>query len=327
MTSTNNLSIGFKVSQYKKNQRLQVITLSQKTVKTFSEKISQYNVQSIEYKPFLRFFVANSLNQATNNTLGNYLLNTIKDRSTGAVLLECESMDDSSLNGIDFIDFNILLSTAVSHLIGVPNLDSMSGKFYARFSVTNEDNSDSYLRQAHRRMELHNDGTYVKELTDWVIMQKMLEVNVEGGDSLLLHVDDWQDLDKFYQHPLSKEDLQWGSPTSKNVGYKTYHPIFLDEQVEDEPRMSFIDQFVEPLNMDQGLYLYEIGGSLETEDNTFNVQLLEGSMLIINNYIWLHGRDKFIAHKNLHRELLRQRGVFVENTGYNNNNKTFQRKT
>jgi len=319
MTSTNNLSIGFKVSQHKKNQRLQVITLSQKTVKTFSEKISQYNVQSIEYKPFLRFYIANSLNQATKNTLGNYLLKTIKDRSTGAVLLECESMDDSSLNGIDFIDFNILLSTAVSHLIGVPNLDSMSGKFYARFSVTNEDNSDSYLRQAHRRMELHNDGTYVKELTDWVIMQKMLEVNVEGGDSLLLHVDDWQDLDKFYQHPLSKEDLQWGSPTSKNVGYKTYHPIFLDEQVEGEPLMSFIDQFVEPLNMDQGLYLYEMGESLESEANTFNVKLLEGSILIINNYIWLHGRDKFIAHKNLHRELLRQRGVFVENTGYDNN--------
>ena len=320
MTSTNNLSIGFKVSQYKNNQRLQVITLSQKTVQTFSEKISQYNVQSIEYKPFLRFFVANSLNQATNNTVGNYLLKTIKDRSTGAVLLECESMDDSSLNGIDFIDFNILLSTAVSHLIGVPNLDSMSGKFYARFSVKNEDNSDSYLRQAHRRMELHNDGTYVKELTDWVIMQKMLEVDVEGGDSLLLHVDDWQDLDKFYQHPLAKEDLQWGSPASKNVGYKTYHPIFLEEQVEDEPRMSFIDQFVEPLNMDQGLYLYEMGESLESEANTSNVKLLEGSMLIINNYIWLHGRDKFIAHKNLHRELLRQRGVFVENTGYDNNN-------
>ena len=319
MTSTNNLSIGFKVSQYKKNKRLQVITLSQKTVKTFSEKISQYNVQSIEYKPFLRFFVANSLNHATNNTLGNYLLKTIKDRSTGAVLLECESMDDSSLNGIDFIDFNILLSTAVSHLIGVPNLDSMSGKFYARFSVKNEDNSDSYLRQAHRRMELHNDGTYVKELTDWVIMQKMLEVDVEGGDSLLLHVDDWQDLDKFYQHPLAKENLQWGSPASKNVGYKTYHPIFLEEQVEGEPRMSFIDQFVEPLNMDQGLYLYEMGESLESEANTFNVKLLEGSILIINNYIWLHGRDKFIAHKNLHRELLRQRGVFVENTGYDNN--------
>jgi len=317
-TSLNKGKFGFVVSCHPSNERLQIVTLSKNTVKNFSEKIYNFDVQSVEYKPFLRFFIANTLNQATENTLGNYLLKTIKDRSSGAVLLECESMDDSLLNGTDFIDFNILLSTAISHLIGVPNLDSMSGKFYARFSVKNEDNSDSYLRQAHRRMELHNDGTYVQEPTDWVIMQKMLEVNVDGGDSLLLHVDDWQDLDKFYQHPLAKENLQWTSPASKNVGYKTYHPIFLDEQVEGEPRMSFIDQFVEPLNMDQGLYLYEIGESLETEDNTFNVQLLEGSMLIINNYIWLHGRDKFVPHKNLHRELLRQRGVFVENTGYDN---------
>ena len=109
MTSTNKLSIGFKVSQHEKNQRLQVITLSKKTVKKFVETISQYNVQSIEYKPFLRFYIANSLNQATNNTLGNYLLKTIKNRSTGAVLLECESMDDSSLNGTDFIVFPILI--------------------------------------------------------------------------------------------------------------------------------------------------------------------------------------------------------------------------
>jgi protein CsiD len=70
--------------------------------------------------------------------------------------------------------------------------------------------------------------------------------------------------------------------------------------------------------MDQGLYLYELGVSLESESKTYNITLNEGSMLIINNYFWLHGRDKFIANKGLHRELLRQRGVFVENTGDNN---------
>ena len=44
----------------------------------------------------------------------------------------------------------------------------------------------------------------------------------------------------------------------------------------------FIDQFVEPLNIEQGLYLYEMGDSLEKETNTSNVKLPEGSMLIIN---------------------------------------------
>ena len=317
MNSKNTLNIGFELSKHKNNSRVQVLKLSKNTVEKFSKKIVDHNVQSIEYKPFLRFYLADCLNKLTDDTLGKFLLKTLKNRSTGAILLECELLNNSTINGIEFIDFNVLLSTAISHLIGIPNLDSMSGKFYARFSVKNEDNSDSYLRQAHRRMELHNDGTYVEETTDWVIMQKILEVDVEGGDSLLLHVDDWKDLDKFYHHPLAKENLQWGSPSSKNITYKTSHPIFLEEMSDGKPIMSFIDQFVEPLNIEQGLYLYEMGESLEKETNTSNIKLPEGSMLIINNYCWLHGRDKFIAKKNLHRELLRQRGVFAENTGDN----------
>ena len=308
--NNSNIDIGFEINQHKDYQRLQVVTLSQELVEKFDESTSQYNVQSIEYKPFLRFFIANCLNDLTHNTLAEFLSNTLNNRSTGAILLQCNNLDNIYHNHDTLIDLNIRLSTAISHLIGLPNLDSMSGKFYARFSVKNEDNSDSYLRQAHRRMELHNDGTYVEEKTDWVLMQKIIESNVEGGESLLLHLDDWTDLQKFYEHPLAKENLQWSSPSSKNVNYKTTHPIFLDEDEDGKPIMSYIDQFVEPKNMEQGLYLYELGESLENDSATYSVKLNEGSMLIINNYFWLHGRDKFTANKNLHRELLRQRGVF-----------------
>ena len=307
ISHTNN--IGFSFLSHKGSPRLQLLTIDNEVIDKFIKCIDHLDVQSIEYKPFLRFYIANCLNELTKNTLGLCLLDILKNRQTGAVLLQYEN--DKSLAGEQFIDFNILLSTAVSHLIGLPNLDSMSGKFYARFSVKNEDNSDSYLRQAHRRMELHNDGTYVKEKTDWVIMQKILELNVEGGGSLLLHLDDWDELEKFHSHPVAKEDIQWGSPSSKNISYKTTHPIFIEEEGE-EPIMSFIDQFAEPANMNQGLYLYELGESLEKDSNTYNIKLSEGSMLIINNYFWLHGRDMFFANKDLHRELLRQRGLFIQ---------------
>ena len=307
ISHTNN--IGFSFLSHKGSPRLQLLTIDNEVIDKFIKRIDHLDVQSIEYKPFLRFYIANCLNELTKNTLGLCLLDILKNRQTGAVLLQYEN--DKSLAGEQFIDFNILLSTAISHLIGLPNLDSMSGKFYARFSVKNEDNSDSYLRQAHRRMELHNDGTYVKEKTDWVIMQKILELNVEGGGSLLLHLDDWDELEKFHSHPVAKEDIQWGSPSSKNISYKTTHPIFIEEEGE-EPIMSFIDQFAEPANMNQGLYLYELGESLEKDSNTYNIKLSEGSMLIINNYFWLHGRDMFFANKDLHRELLRQRGVFIQ---------------
>ena len=46
------------------------------------------------------------------------------------------------------IIFLVKLATAIAHLIGVPNHDSMAGKYYARFVVKHEDKSDSYLKKS-----------------------------------------------------------------------------------------------------------------------------------------------------------------------------------
>ena len=75
--------------------------------------------------------------------------------------------------------FLVKLSTAIAHLIGTPNHDSMAGKYYARFIVKHEDKSDSYLRKPYTNMDLHTDGTYVKEVTDWLLMTKIDEQNVK----------------------------------------------------------------------------------------------------------------------------------------------------
>lgn len=100
-------------------------------------------------------------------------------------------------------------------MIGRSNFDAMSGQYYARFVVKNVDNSDSYLRQPHRVMELHNDGTYVEEITDYVLMMKIDEQNMQGGNSLLLHLDDWEHLDEFFRDPLARRPMRWAAPPSK----------------------------------------------------------------------------------------------------------------
>jgi protein CsiD len=295
----------FTIKPHHSNSRLQVITLHEDTRNAFQAAIQAWDVQAIEYKPFLRFAVADALNQACNGELGACLSTIIKNREQGAFLLSYQGIPSG-----DIANFNVMLSTAISHLIGVPNFDSMHGKFYARFTVRNVDNSDSYLRQAHRRMELHNDGTYVNERTDFVLMMKMKEKNMQGGNSLMLHVDDWQERDTFYHHPLGKQDIQWGAPPSKQVAGKVFHPVFFEEDKNGKPNMLFIDQFAEPQNMQQGLYLHKMGESLEQEQNCLSVAVPEGAMLVMHNHCWLHGRDKFIAHDGLERELLRQRGHF-----------------
>ena len=189
----------------------------------------------------------------------------------------------------------------------------MAGKFYARFHVKHEDKSDSYLRKAYTNMDLHTDGTYVKEKTDWLLMTKIDEQNVEGGETVMLHLDDWEHCEDLYNDPVGKQNFIWGSPKSKNINYKVEHPVFSSDK-EGKAKISYIDQFPEPKNMKQGLFLQSLSDGLEESKNKVIIKLPTGSSVIANNYFWLHGRKPFKENKKLSRELLRIRGhFFMEN--------------
>ena len=187
----------------------------------------------------------------------------------------------------------------------------MTGKYYARFTVKHSDSSDSYLRKAYKNLDLHTDGTYVKEKTDWLIMTKLEEKNVSGGESVILHLDDWEYLDELNSNPIGKENFIWGSPKSKNIDYKVEHPVF-SKGHDGKPIISYIDQFPEPKNMDQGLFLQKLSDALEQSKNKISFPLPVGSTIFSNNYFWLHGRRAFKEHTGLSRELLRIRGTFFQ---------------
>ena len=188
----------------------------------------------------------------------------------------------------------------------------MYGKFYARFHIKHDDASDSYLRKAYTNMDLHTDGTYVKEKTDWILMTKIEEKNVQGGETSLLHLDDWEHCEELSNDPIGRQNFTWDSPKSKNINYKVEHPIFSDDE-EGKPQISYIDQFPEPKNMEQGNFLQRLSDALEESKNKVITDLPIGSVVLANNYFWLHGRKPFKENKNLSRELLRIRGSFFSN--------------
>ena len=295
---------GFKISKHHSSNRIVNIQIEDKTLEKLSEKFSRFDLTAIEYKPFTRFTVAKYLDDLTNNELSKYLNDILRDRKTGCFIIEPEKITNE-INDI----FLVKLSTAITHLIGVPNHDSMTGKFYARFHVKHEDKSDSYLRKAYTNMDLHTDGTYVKEITDWLMMTKIQEKNVEGGESAMLHLDDWEYCKELYNDPIGKENFTWSSPKSKNVDYKVEHPIFFQDS-KGLPQISYIDQFPEPKNMKQGQFLQRLSNALEGSKNKIITKLPVGSAIVANNYFWLHGRKPFKENRNLSRELLRIRGKF-----------------
>ena len=98
----------------------------------------------IEYKPFLRFHITDLFNKIFDGKIQNLIKKILHNREQGAFVIGPEKMVSKKYNA----DFLVKLSTALTHLVGVPNFDAMHGKYYARFEVKNTDNSDSYLRKA-----------------------------------------------------------------------------------------------------------------------------------------------------------------------------------
>ena len=296
--------MSFTISNHNKTKRVKIINIKHQDLNRLIFPFKKHTVTSLEYKPFSRFSLAKSLDEVFENKLGTELQKVLNDRNTGTVIIEPE------INNKKFDkDFLVKLSTGLAYLVGTPNFDSMSGKYYARFYVKHQDSSDSYLRKAYTNLDLHTDGTYVKEKTDWLIMTKMEEQNVSGGESVILHLDDWEHLDELSKDPVGQENFTWGSPQSKNIEYKVEHPVFSKDK-NGKPIISYIDQFPEPKNMKQGLFLQKLSDSLEESKNKIIAPLPVGSTIFSNNYFWLHGRKPFHEHTGLSRELLRIRGTF-----------------
>ena len=298
---------GFEISKHEKSKRIYKVKIEDQIIDKLIFPFHKFDVTALEYKPFTRFTLAKSLDDLTSNKFSNLINPILKERETGCFIIETNPENKK----IDDI-FLVKLSTAVTHLIGIPNHDSMAGKFYARFHVKHEDHSDSYLRKAYINMDLHTDGTYVKDVTDWLLMTKLEEKNAEGGETTLLHLDDWEHCEELSKDPVGRQNFIWGSPKSKNVDYKVEHPVFSEDE-NGKPKISYIDQFPEPKNMEQGLFLQKLSDSLEGSQNKIIMPLPVGYSVVANNYFWLHGRKPFIENKKLSRELLRIRGSFFTN--------------
>ncbi|MCX4177330.1 MULTISPECIES: glutarate dioxygenase GlaH [Paraburkholderia] len=303
MTAAVDSQLKFSIERHPHHERLRHITVQPDALQKFFSSVKDIDLQNLEYVPFMRFMVADALARAVGDDFVSALRQLVRDRSTGGFTL---GVQDVSADPRDFVRFG----TAVGYLLGPANHDAMSGTYYARFLVKDTDNSDSYLRQAYRLFTLHTDGTFVDEPTEWLLMMKFAEENAVGGESRFMHIDDWSERDTFLDDPLGTRPFLYKAPGSKNVDAQIERPVFF--QSEYGLAMSFIDQFVQPRSSAEAVYLHDLSASMEASSATREVPLPVGDLVVLNNYFWLHGRAPFQKHPALHRELMRQRGVFAQ---------------
>lgn len=292
---------GFEIIPHPDHLRLYHIVLDNGLLQTFFSSIREVNPQTLEYVPYMRLVLAGKMLDLFGTSLGEAIRGILHDRHSGGFTI---GVQEQTMDPEDYVKFG----TAVSHLAGIPNFDAMTGTYYARFSVKDTDNSDSYLRQAYRLFTLHTDGTYVDEVTDWLLMMKFEERNAIGGESRILHLDDWEELERFYNHPLASYPFTYKSPPSKNASITLKQKTFFKHN--NGICICFIDQFAHPETIEQAVYLQEMSNSLENSPATIALPLPVGQLIMLNNTFWMHGRAPFEKHPELYRELMRQRGSF-----------------
>jgi protein CsiD len=291
----------FSTQPHPGHARLRRIVLDPQRLRAFFAAVAHVDVQQLEYVPFMRFVLADEFDRAFGGVLST-LHAIVRDRATGGFTI---GVGGVTANADDYVKFG----TAISHLLGPANFDAMSGTYYARFTVEHTDDSDSYLRQAYRTMMLHTDGTYVAEVTDYLVMMKFAEAHARGGESRLIHLDDWADLDDFASDPIAHVAMPYSAAASKNVGAPVTHPTFF--KTPEGWGISFIDQFARPQTIAQGRFLERMLASLEASPATVAVPVAVGDLIVLNNAFWMHGRAAFEPDERLHRELMRIRGSFA----------------
>lgn len=292
----------FEIAAHPLHPRLYHICLDQSVLQNFFSHVAHIDTKNLEYVPFMRFALAKKLSDLIGGRFTESLRGIVGDRNSGGFTI---GVQDSTVDASDYVK----LGTAISYLIGKANFDAMSGTYYARFVVKDTDSSDSYLRQAYRLFTLHTDGTFVEDATDWLLMMKFSEANATGGESRLLHLDDWEDLHHFGTHKLASYPFEYRSPPSKNVSQVTQRPTFFLNK--GHPCICFIDQFVQPGNCEEAQYLKALSDSMENSRGTSAIPLPVGNLIVLNNLFWLHGRAPFERHPELFRELMRIRGSFA----------------
>lgn len=291
----------YRIDSHPVHARLYHIVPDATALASFFSAVRSIDVQRLQYVPYMRFVLAQKLEAALAGRFLDDVRAIVRDRQSGGFTI---GVTGCTTDPGDYVKF----ATAVSYLIGPSNFDGMSGTYYARFQVKHTDESDSYLRQAYRTMTLHTDGTYVDEQTDWLLMMKFAEEHATGGETRVLHLDDWDALRTFSEHPLATHIFTYKSPPSKNVGTIMQRPTFFP--IDGRPCIAYIDQFVYPETIAQAAYLDAMTESMEAAAGTVAVPLPVGDLIVLNNTFWLHGRAAFERDSLLHRELLRQRGYF-----------------
>jgi len=288
--------------------RIRYYEFSQDQTLDFLAACHDINIHDLHFMPYKRYLLSGHLLEAVGEDFQQSLNKCLRDYASGCAILafgQGLTQDDQ-----------IKISTAVSHLISEPAVQGPGGNYYGITKIVDDDNPKFKLMFPYEDFSLHTDGVFEDNPVDWLMMMKLREHQVSGGHSRLLHMADWEAYDIFHDDP-GNQSLRHGL-LEKDGRYNVFrkfstmepsHSAILYKR-DSQRRVKFVDQYVIPRTINQARFIARFQLAIEQSRHVRNVALPPGSMIILNNHFWMHGRSKFERHPQLEREQLRQYGCF-----------------
>jgi protein CsiD len=159
---------------------------------------------------------------------------------------------------------------------------------------------------------LHTDEHGSDEVTeDYVALACAERTGCAGGESELLHVDDWEDRDGFLADAIGRAPLRMEFPPPAGHGAAAVvreRPVFRDGA--DGPFVTWSPWSMRPADDRQRGFVAGVKRSLAASARTVRFDLPPGDAFLFNNHVWFHGRKAFAPDPGLRRVLFAVRGTF-----------------
>jgi glutarate dioxygenase len=293
-----------RVTQGNSVKRAEKIVLKKREIKEFIASTSDISIQEIEFSPLLRYRLSESYVAVWGEKNKNSIHSAITTYEKGAVLL-----DYSDSFGEIETDNIMKLLTAIVYTFGNCNHDHVSGKYYYKFTISGEKVFTTPLNNPFKDMHIHTDGCFSHGFCDFVLLAKFEEMEIDGGGSKLVHIQDIENLPSLLSNSLAWRKYLYKGRSAHKLTEGIYRDLFWLE--DGRLKISFNMATCVPRDATEAKFLNEIHTQLDA--SSCLKTLLPGQCLILNNTVWLHGRSKFSEISTASsRTMVRMRGSFQD---------------
>ena len=263
----------------------------------------------------VHFAIAEALKEVCGRSFCEDLAAQLRARFYGAFRMQIEptfsNADNYSRMGI-----------ALAAICGSPYTPLGCGGLIATNELTHSENIPLGVRSPYRGDPFHTDGHGFDDFAeDFIILICATKYRVQGGESTLLHLDDWDEKENFLSLPWARVPVRYvytrqgalrtevfRSLTSYEGLDFRYRPIFSGS--DEAPSITFTRGYMHPEKAEQELYVDSLSDALNRQSKFLEFPLERGGLYIVNNNVWLHGRKPITPDPKLYRRLFQLRGRF-----------------